>query len=80
MLGADLCADVRIGQQICKVALALGDHMEVRCNACIGGTSVRDDIDELRDGQHILVYTPSRGFDMSSKCLLRIDDRARLFL
>ena len=35
---------------------------------------MRDDIGEPRDGQHIAVYTPGRVFDMSSKCLLPIDD------
>jgi translation initiation factor 4A len=63
-----------LAQQIHKVVLALGDYMKVRCHACIGGTSVRDDIDRLRDGQHVVVGTPGRVYDMVSKCHLRIDD------
>jgi translation initiation factor 4A len=63
-----------LAQQIHKVVLALGDYLQVRCHACIGGTSVRDDIDKLRDGQHIVVGTPGRVFDMLSKRHLRIDD------
>merc|ERR1712135_203487 len=63
-----------LAQQIHKVVLALGDYLHVRCHACIGGTSVRDDIDKLRDGQHIVVATPGRVFDMLSKRHLRIDD------
>eukprot|EP00438_Fugacium_kawagutii_P003323 Skav206150 [mRNA] locus=scaffold1545:58428:62178:- [translate_table: standard] len=48
-----------IGQaQIYKVALALGDYLKVRAHACIGGTSIQEDKDKLRDGQHLVVGTP----------------------
>merc|ERR1712164_90812 len=40
----------------------------------IGGTSVRDDIDKLREGQHVVVGTPGRVYDMISKRNLRVDD------
>jgi len=63
-----------LAQQIQKVALALGDYLRVKCHACIGGTSVRDDIDRLRDGQHLVVGTPGRVFDMIGKRHLRVDD------
>merc|ERR1719495_774797 len=48
--------------------------MKVRCHACIGGTSVRDDIDRLRDGRHLVVGTPGRVYDMIGKRHLRVDD------
>jgi len=63
-----------LANQIHKVVLALGDYLKVKCHICIGGTSVRDDIDQLRDGQHVVVGTPGRVFDMVSKRHLRIDD------
>merc|ERR1711972_758670 len=63
-----------LAQQIHKVVLALGDYLKVKCHACIGGTSVRDDIDRLRDGQHVVVGTPGRVYDMISKRHLRIED------
>jgi translation initiation factor 4A len=63
-----------LAQQIQKVALALGDYLKVKCHACIGGTSVRDDIDKLREGQHLVVGTPGRVFDMIGKRHLRVDD------
>merc|ERR1719252_321290 len=63
-----------LANQIQKVALALGDYLKVRCHACIGGTSVRDDIDKLRDGVHMVVGTPGRVFDMCGKRHLRCDD------
>jgi len=63
-----------LANQIHKVVQALGDYLKVKCHVCIGGTSVRDDIDSLRDGQHVVVGTPGRVFDMISKRHLRIDD------
>jgi len=56
-----------LAQQIHKVVLALGDYLKVRCHSCIGGTSVRDDIDRLRDGQQVIVGTPGRVLDMIGK-------------
>ena len=35
---------------------------------------MRDNIDKLRDGQHVVVGTPGRVFDMLSKRHLRIDE------
>jgi len=63
-----------LANQIHKVVLALGDYLKVKCHVCIGGTSVRDDIDILRAGQQVVVGTPGRVFDMVSKRHLRIDD------
>jgi len=63
-----------LANQIYKVVLALGDYLKVKCHVCIGGTSVRDDIDALRNGVHVVVGTPGRVFDMVSKRHLRIDD------
>merc|ERR1711957_1046333 len=60
--------------QIHKVVLALGDYLKVKAHVCIGGTSVRDDIDRLREGVHVVVGTPGRVFDMVSKRHLRIED------
>merc|ERR1712048_742602 len=69
-----------LANQIQKVALALGDYDRIKCHACIGGTSVRDDIDKLRDGQHLVVGTPGRVYDMISKRNLRVDDLATFVL
>merc|ERR1712117_648516 len=72
--GLILAPTRELANQIQKVALALGDYQRVRCHACIGGTSVRDDIDKLRDGQHLVVGTPGRVYDMIGKRHLRVDD------
>jgi len=60
-----------LAQQIQKVAMSLGDYMGAQCHACIGGTSVREDMRKLEEGQHIVVGTPGRVFDMISRKVLR---------
>jgi ATP-dependent RNA helicase len=57
--------------QIQKVVLALGDYMSIQCHACIGGTNVGEDIRKLDYGQHVVVGTPGRVFDMIRRRNLR---------
>jgi len=57
--------------QIQKVILAIGDYMSVQCHACIGGTSIGEDIKKLDYGQHIVSGTPGRVFDMIKRKNLR---------
>jgi len=63
-----------LAQQIQKVVMALGDYMGAQCHACIGGTSVREDMRKLDVGQHIVVGTPGRVFDMISRKVLRTNE------
>jgi len=72
--GLILAPTRELANQIQKVAVALGDYQNVRCHPCIGGTAVRDDIEKLRQGQHLVVGTPGRVFDMMGKRHLRVDD------
>jgi len=63
-----------LAQQIQKVVMSLGDYMGAQCHACIGGTSVREDMRKLDIGQHVVVGTPGRVFDMISRKVLRPND------
>merc|ERR1712232_1486469 len=56
------------------VVMSLGDYMGAQCHACIGGTSVKEDMRKLDHGQHIVVGTPGRVFDMISRKVLRTND------
>ncbi|XP_046854524.1 eukaryotic initiation factor 4A-I-like [Xenia sp. Carnegie-2017] len=56
-----------LAQQIQKVVVALGDYMDVKCYACIGGTSVSLGISKLKEGQHVIVGTPGRVYDMLNR-------------
>jgi len=49
------------------VVVALGDYMNAECQACIGGTNVREDLHRLSNGVHIVVGTPGRVYDMISR-------------
>ena len=52
------------------MVIALGDYMSVKCHACIGGTNVQDGIRKLKEGQHIIVGTPGRVYDMLDRGIL----------
>ncbi|KAJ3215618.1 RNA helicase [Dinochytrium kinnereticum] len=60
-----------LATQIQSVVLALGDYMNVQCHACIGGTSIGEDIRKLDFGQHVVSGTPGRVFDMIKRRHLR---------
>ena len=62
-----------LAQQIEKVMRALGDYLQVKCHACVGGTSVREDQRILQDGVHVVVGTPGRVYDMLRRRALRPD-------
>lgn len=62
-----------LAQQIQKVVVAIGDFMNVECHACIGGTSVREDMKALQDGPQVVVGTPGRVHDMIQRRVLKTD-------
>lgn len=62
-----------LAEQTQKVCLSLGDYMNVRCHACIGGKSVGEDIRRLDAGVHVVSGTPGRVFDMIKRRHLQTD-------
>jgi translation initiation factor 4A len=62
-----------LAQQIVKVTSSLGDFMNIKIHACVGGTAVREDIRTLQDGVHIVVGTPGRVYDMIQRRALLLD-------
>lgn len=63
-----------LAQQIQGVVTVLGERLSVICHACVGGTSVRDDLAKLEEGVHVVVGTPGRVYDMISRQALRTAD------
>ena len=61
-----------LAQQICSVATGLSQHLNVRCHTCIGGTAVNLDAEKLKQGQHLVVGTPGRVYDMIQKQYLNV--------
>jgi len=60
-----------LAQQIEKVMRALGDYLQVKVHACVGGTNVRDDVRLLDAGVHVVVGTPGRVYDMLRRGALK---------
>jgi len=71
--GLVLAPTRELAQQIEKVMRALGDYLQVKCHACVGGTSVREDTRILQAGVHVVVGTPGRVYDMLRRRSLRSD-------
>jgi superfamily II DNA/RNA helicase len=46
-------------------------RLQVKCHACVGGTSVREDARILSAGVHVVVGTPGRVYDMLRRRCLR---------
>jgi translation initiation factor 4A len=71
-----------LATQIQKVISSLGTYLNAKVYACIGGTSVREDMEVLSRGIHIIVGTPGRildllqrrAFDTSKIKLLILDE------
>merc|ERR1719203_2780070 len=57
---------------------ALGDYMDVKSHACVGGTAVREDIQVLQKGVQIVVGTPGRVNDMITRNALKLE-KLRIF-
>eukprot|EP00347_Sterkiella_histriomuscorum_P014238 403361644 len=53
-----------LAEQTQKVALALGDYMQVKVHCCIGGRNVNEDVFKFEHGCHVVSGTPGRVFDM----------------
>jgi len=68
-----------LAQQIEKVMKALGEYLKLRCHACVGGTSVREDQRVLAEGVHVVVGTPGRVFDMLRRRAL-LPDAIKMFV
>jgi ATP-dependent RNA helicase len=47
-----------------KVTLAVGDFMNIKAHACIGGKSISNDIRKLEAGVHAVSGTPGRVYDL----------------
>jgi translation initiation factor 4A len=59
-----------LAKQIQKVMLALGDYLNAKCYACVGGTRIVEDLSMLKGGQHVVVGTPGRVYDMIQRQVL----------
>jgi translation initiation factor 4A len=69
-----LCPTRELALQTQRVALALGDYVDLKCHVCIGGTKRSNDIGLLREGQHMVIGTPGRIYDLIEQGCLKVED------
>jgi translation initiation factor 4A len=60
-------------QQIQEAIITVGDFMDIKCYACFDGNLIRDDMEALEEGPHLVIGTPGRTFDMIQRGALRTD-------
>ena len=60
--------------QLAKLVGQLGNYLNIKVHAFLGGRHVREDIRVLNEGVHIVVGTPGRSLDMINRGVLRLDD------
>ncbi|KAL7553874.1 hypothetical protein ACHAWF_018283 [Thalassiosira exigua] len=53
-----------LAEQTQRVVGSLGDYMNVKCRACIGGRSLGEDRKALREGAQVISGTPGRVYDL----------------
>lgn len=56
-----------LANQTTDVIKSLGHFMKVKIHACVGGTAIRDDVQTLNNGVHVVAGTPGRVLDMINR-------------
>jgi superfamily II DNA/RNA helicase len=62
-----------LAQHTTEFISTLGAYMDIKAYACVGGTAIREDINTLKDGVHVVVGTPGRVNDMIKRGVLKLD-------
>jgi superfamily II DNA/RNA helicase len=68
-----------LSQQTRSVLCSLAQYMDVRVHTFIGGTSIKEDLEQLSKGVQIAIGTPGRLLDMSKRRQLRLN-RVKLLI
>jgi len=62
-----------LAHQIQKVTMSIGDYLNAKVHACVGGTNVREDVQILHEGVHVVIGTPGRVYDLIHRGALRLN-------
>lgn len=68
-----------LAQQIAVVITHIGEYLKVNVHACVGGTSIKEEINKLKSGVQVIVGTPGRVTDMMKKGYLK-PEHLRIFI
>jgi translation initiation factor 4A len=63
-----------LAEQIKNVISALSMHTDIKTYCCVGGTSVRDDINNIQNGVNIIVGTPGRIYSHIQSQIIHTED------
>lgn len=63
-----------LSQQVSDEAHRLSFHHEIRTACCVGGRAIRDQIQDLKRGAHLVIGTPGRIIDLMTRKLLKLTD------
>lgn len=63
-----------------RVLCDLGEYLKVKVQACVGGTMIKQDIQNLKKGVHVIVATPGRVIDLIKKEFLKLDSLSLFIL
>ena len=69
-----------LASQIHNVVTNISKYMKISTNLSVGGVSVRENINQLRDRPHIVIGTPGRILDMITKKHIRNESVKMLIL
>jgi len=69
-----------LATQTTNVVSALGDFLDIKAYACIGGTRITEDLRILSNGVHIVVGTPGRVLDLLNRGMLKPEHIKMLIL
>ena len=64
---------MELSQQIAFVVHSLGEYMDVKVHASVGGTDPRQDAKMLKQGVQVVVGTPGRVCDMMKRGALKTE-------
>lgn len=77
--GLIICPSRELAKQTYEILCYYGQCLandglpDLRCCLCIGGTSIRDQLEIIKRGVHIMVATPGRLMDMLDKKMVNLD-------
>ena len=69
-----------LAKQIFEVAKSIGSYLPISCLCATGGNSIRDDINIIDNGVHLVVGTPGRIFDLMNRGKLTTENIQNLIL
>jgi len=68
-----LCPTRELAQQVHKVIACVGVFMNIKCHTCLAGIMIKEDIQILREGVHVIVSTPGRLETLVKRETIKLD-------